>query len=57
MAGANFSTIEMAENMIFLPISGNLGLLAIDSVALRSSWNIFLLYGFRRDEYLNDKKW
>lgn len=56
MAGANFSTIAMAEVTIFLPIGGNRGLFANDSVAKRSSWNILRLYGLRRDEYLNAKK-
>lgn len=56
MAGANFSTIAMPDNMAFLPNTGTFGLFANDSAAKRSSWNILRLYGLRRDEYLNAKK-
>lgn len=56
MAGANRSTIEMPDSNNFLPNGGTRGLLANDSVAKRSSWNMLRLYGLRRDEYLNAKK-
>lgn len=57
MAGANFSTIAMPDTKSFFPIGGTRGLLASDSVAKRSSWNMLRLYGLRRDVYLNAKKW
>lgn len=46
----------MPESKTFLPMGGNRGLWANDSVAKRNSWNILRLYGFRRDEYRNAKK-
>lgn len=57
MAGANRSITAITECKAFLQNGGNRGLFARTSVANRSSWNMFRLYGLRRDEYLSAKKW
>lgn len=56
MAGASRSMATIPFNSTFFTNGGNFGLFANDSVVKRSSWNIFRLYGFRRDEYRNAKK-
>lgn len=55
--GAKRVMIAMPEYSTFLPMAGTRGLFANTSTAKRNSWNILRLYGLRRDEYLNAKKW
>lgn len=55
--GANLEVKLTMVNSACRKNPGRVGFAAVDSNKMRSSWNIFLVYGLRLDVYRCIKKW